>query len=178
MVRVPKYVNRVTARPAPRHRVRDAHTSCLYVCVYIHVVCLCVCVCVWCVCVPAPRHRVRVAHTSCLCVCVCVCIHICREAEARLTGAVLVGSEAAKFLSTIISERSNVPHTRTHTHTQTHTHTHTHIFRATFRVGNAAPRQPGWHKASSPAFVYTRHDSRETNPRRAGQGHLPGHTSG
>ena len=30
-------------------------------------------------------------------------------AEARLTGAVLVGSEAAKFLSTIISESSNVP---------------------------------------------------------------------
>ena len=51
------------------------------------------------------------------------------------------------------------------------------IFRAPFRGSNAAPRQPGWHKASSPAFVYTWHDSRETNPRRAGQeyqGHLPG----
>ena len=43
------------------------------------------------------------------------------------------------------------------------------IFRAPFRGSNAAPRQPGWHKASSPAFVYTGHDSRETNPRRAGQ---------
>ena len=54
------------------------------------------------------------------------------------------------------------------------------IFRAPFWGSNAAPRQPGWHKASSPAFVYTGHDSRETNPRRAGkeyQGHLPGLTS-
>ena len=36
------------------------------------------------------------------------------------------------------------------------------------------------HKATSPAFVYTGHDSRETNTRRAGQeyqGLLPGHTS-
>ena len=50
-------------------------------------------------------------------------------------------------------------------------------FRALLWSRNAAPRQPGWHKASSPAFVYTGHDSRETNPRRAGQeyqGHLPG----
>ena len=49
-------------------------------------------------------------------------------------------------------------------------------FRALLTSRNAAPRQPGWHKASSPAF-YTGHDSRETNPRRAGQeyqGHLPG----
>ena len=54
-------------------------------------------------------------------------------------------------------------------------------FWAPFRGSNAAPRQPGWHKASSPAFVYTGHDSRETNPRRSGQeyqGHLPGYTSG
>ena len=33
------------------------------------------------------------------------------------------------------------------------------IFRAPFRGSNAAPRQPGWHKASNPAFVYTWHDS-------------------
>ena len=33
------------------------------------------------------------------------------------------------------------------------------IFRAPFWGSNAAPRQPGWHKASSPAFVYTWHDS-------------------
>lgn len=52
--------------PAPRHRVRDAHTSCLYVCVYM-------CRERECVCVPAPRHRVHDTHTSCLCVCVCVC---------------------------------------------------------------------------------------------------------
>ena len=54
------------------------------------------------------------------------------------------------------------------------------IFRAPFRGSNAAPRQPGWHKASNPAFVYTWHEFRETNPRRAGQeyqGHLPGYTS-
>ena len=54
------------------------------------------------------------------------------------------------------------------------------IFRAPFWGSNAAPRQPGWHKASNPAFVYTWHEFRETNPRRAGQeyqGHLPGYTS-
>ena len=52
------------------------------------------------------------------------------------------------------------------------------IFRAIFRVRNAALRMV--HKASSPAFVYTGHDSRETNTRRTGQeyqGLLPGLTS-
>ena len=45
--------------PAPRHRVRDAHTSCLYVCVYMQRERVCVCAC---------DCRVYGAQTSCLCV--------------------------------------------------------------------------------------------------------------
>ena len=56
--------------PAPRHRVRDAHTSCLYVCAYICRERVCVCL------------RLVIGYTILIrlaCVCECDCMFVCES---------------------------------------------------------------------------------------------------
>ena len=74
--------------PAPRHQVRDAHTSCLYVCVYTERES---------VCVPAYEERERVCvclrlvigyailiRLACVCECVCASLSFCVCVSVRM----------------------------------------------------------------------------------------------